>query len=137
MIKYHKHTEFLESYIEAASYLVPLEKLKYVKAYKVPENKNENTFAVITRLDNKFSISIRLWKQTFKVKEKNRVFAGYTTHYLASILETLAHELAHLKYWKHTYEHFELTARIMLEFSTVLRDLKIKDTYVKIPTRRK
>jgi len=48
------------------------------------------------------------------------------------VLITLAHELAHLKHWEHTPEHFKLQTQILARFAKVLKDLGIKDTYQRI-----
>lgn len=49
-------------------------------------------------------------------------------HTVASILQTFAHELAHLKYWEHDLQHWALCCQLQLQFIKTLDNLGLNDT---------
>lgn len=73
-----------------------------------------------TEYDGKYTIAI-------KIKDYSKKKRKYKNSRLMVILETLAHELAHTKYWEHNYKHFELTGLISVRFARILKKVKIKD----------
>lgn len=123
--KYNKNVKWLKPFVEAASKYINVKKITKVKGFRIPFSLQELTYATVTiNRKNEISINVRIFNQ-LKVKGKNK----HKPASIAQILEHLAHELAHLGEWEHSPAHFELTARIQLEFAKVLRKLKIEDTY--------
>jgi len=122
MTKFFKNVQFLEPYFNSAKNLVPIEKVKYIKGYSVINGLIERGYGAILRnRDNKtFNI-------TLKIKQSNG-----QNEYLIVVLDTLAHELAHLVHWEHTAEHLELQTQILNRFSKVAKQLGVQDTYMRI-----
>lgn len=123
MTKFYKNVKFLEPYFKAAANLVPLDKVKQIKGYYVRLGSVERGYGAILRANNNktFNITIKI-KQSSGQKE-----------YLIVVLDTLAHELAHLKHWEHTPGHMKLQSKILIEFAKVAKQLNVKDTYKRIP----
>jgi len=123
-MKYLKGTGFLEPYVNSAKTVVPLKKLVRLRAYKVPLTKTIQTDGWCNHLGNgKYEISLRLWG-------RNNRSTRHETIFWEEALHSLAHELAHLKEWDHTPEHYELQARIMLKFTRILREQEVPDIYI-------
>lgn len=99
-----------------------LKKLAKIRSYRVPLGRYERTYGSITRHRGKFCISL-----CTKVQSLDK--SCYLLSDKGTILETLAHELAHIIEWEHTPKHFELTARFCLLFSKVMKKTKIQDYY--------
>jgi hypothetical protein len=125
-IKYTTTSAWLAPYVDSVSHLIPIERLSAIKGYKVLKNKEINQQGqIILDLTNKrFTITLR----TEKYSKVDKV---YRNEYIANVLETLAHELAHMVHWEHTPAHWKLQATIQTEFGTVLDRLNIEDTQVR------
>jgi len=122
MIKYTKNVVWLEDYVNSVSDLVPIEQIKRVIGYKVKIGLNECQDAAIqtaNKRGDKFVISIKLYEQEI-LKHK--------PIHIAFVLDSLAHELAHLMYWEHDSHHFKLQARILFRFGMMLKKKNINDT---------
>lgn len=138
-MKIDKHLLFLKPFIEASSSLVDLKRIKAIKAYRVPSHLCERSYASILREGNNktFTININLWKHVLKGTGKKKYVEKHKRQYLAFILDSLAHELAHVKYWGHPYGHFQLQVKIMAKFGKILRKMNIQDTYILLPKGEK
>jgi len=126
-MKYLKGTQWMEPYVASASRLVPLHRVVNFKAFRVPLNKTIQTDGSCQPLDEKrkrMTISIRLWTSN----DKRTRHAPIP---LVEALDSLAHELAHIKQWEHTPKHTRLQARIMKRFSEVAQNLGVKDMYMR------
>lgn len=139
--KFTKHVEWLRPFFESAGDLVPIERVKSVQSFKVPRGKTEQTDAIIQRYGNNktFSISIRTHSQEIvSVPDGDGIKAAvrHKRRYISPLLDSLAHELSHIKHWDHTPAHYELQVKIMLRFAKVLKKLKVKDTWAMAPLRR-
>ena len=122
-MKFLKHTGFLEPYTIVVQHIVPLHKLSKIKAYRVQLQNTIRVDGLCTHLGNgKYNIALRLW-------DHNEISTRQIRTDIAYVLDSYAHELAHLSRWEHTPKHMILQARIMKKFGQVARDLGIKDTY--------
>ena len=126
-MKIQKNIEWLKIFIDSVDDLVPLHKVKRVMGYKVSAKKEEGGYASIVRTGNKYSINLKL---TNNYREKGKRLRRNT--HLATILESLAHELGHIHFWEHDSDHFELTGKILVRFSKVMKKIGVKNTYGRI-----
>ncbi len=125
-IKYTKNALWLKPFVDEAHKLVSLNKITSIRGYKVRLGLEEQAYASVLRKNGKYSINIRMYD----------LVDGYTRHLpsrYSMILDALAHELAHVEAgFDHTPEHYELTCRIALIFSLILRKHDIVDTSKRI-----
>jgi len=121
-MKYTKNVRWLQPFVESTASLVPLKNLKSIRGYRVPKGKQERAYGSLTDDSGVYSMALRL--QSVPKKKSD----PYVDSTLSGVLECLAHELAHLVHWQHTVEHFELQARILLRFCSILTQEKIDDT---------
>lgn len=138
-IKYSKNLLWLKPFVECAGKHVPINRLKYIRGYKLPLNKDPKAFATLATLPGGyFQMNIRT--NTVDVKTlKNGTFkpVKHREMYLAVMLDTLAHELAHIKHWDHSPEHFILQSKIMVDMGKMLQKLQVPDTYVRCKKYKK
>lgn len=124
MIKYNRYSRWLEEYVESAKDLFDYKNVKKIYGYKVSKGKKQRILGQTTEREGKFVIFIRALDLQ---KDGN-----YKNSRMNSVLETLAHELAHTKCWPHDSKHFRLTALILLRFSKILKKHGIKDVSLRI-----
>lgn len=129
-IKYWPNVRWLSPFIESVAHLVPIERLSYIKGYKIRRNFEPAQEAqIIKTLPNgKCVITIKVIKYDKRLKK-------HVNAYIANVLESLAHELAHLTHWEHTSNHFRLQAEIMMKFCNVMDEIGMTDTGVRIDER--
>jgi hypothetical protein len=122
-IKYSRDLIWLKPFVEALniSDILPLEKLKSIKGYRVTKGLDSQSYGSIIT-SNKRKYSINLETQIYSKKSQE-----YKDKSCEEILLTLAHELAHLVHWEHTPGHFRLEASILYYFSYTLQDLDINN----------
>lgn len=125
--KYTKKVEWLRPFVESAKDLVPLKQITAVSGYRVKRGQIEQSYgSTVRQSKNKYSINIKIYDLTPNGKD-------YKGSHIYMILDTLAHELAHVKAgFDHTPEHYELTARIALKFSHILEKNGIIDTSMRV-----
>lgn len=93
-------------------------KIKEIRSYKVSLEKEIQNLGSSRRIGKYYSIwLLSHWNC------KGR----YVKRYMGSILEVLAHELAHLVCWEHTGTHFIAQAYFIYVFGRVMEKLKIKN----------
>lgn len=122
-IKYSKNVLWLKPFVSLTKNLVPLNKVKSIKGYKVKKGCLERAYGSTVRdSEGKYSVNLKI----YDLKENKQKYKGSM---VSTILDTLAHELAHTKTgFDHTPEHYELTCRIALKFSKILEKNGIMDT---------
>lgn len=123
MIKLSKNIEWLRPFVNSVAHMVPLDKLKSIKGYRVQKNMEENQDGSLIKYGGKYFMTIRIQNVPKPPKDMH-----YKNIRYANLLDTLAHELAHLVHWEHTAEHFRLQAQILLQFSYLLDKVGIEDT---------
>jgi hypothetical protein len=132
-IKFTREAAWLMPFVNAAKDLVPIDKLKKVRVYKTPMNKQEDTEGLITCNSAKnYVISICVAKHEFTIKSTDPLVLVHKRRpqrHLWHILSALAHELSHLTYWEHDTDHYMLENRIMRRFVKVLKQKYINDLY--------
>jgi hypothetical protein len=126
-IKYSKNVLWLKPYVDAVKNIVNLDKICSVKGYRVALDKNPVCDGRTTKWQGrrKKAITIRIWEKEDDKHLRSRYEA---------ILETLAHELAHIDttpFGCHSPEHFKLKSRIALRFATVMKKEGITDHSVR------
>jgi len=124
--KYNDSTRWLEPFVDAVAHLVPIERLNAIKGYKVLKNKEPSQQGQII-----MDLASRRFVITIKALKYNKESKCYKNEYIGTVLETLAHELAHTKFWEHDTNHWKLQASIQSEFGNVLERDGIEDTGVR------
>lgn len=121
--------EWLRPYINSAGKLVPLKKLYGVRGFKVALDRLEDADGRIATSDfRKFVITVRVDSQAWKHAGKGKFKAvRHSPRTLEDVLFTLAHEMAHIKYWAHTHNHALLSARILARFYKTAQKLGVTD----------
>lgn len=120
--KYSKDLEWLRPFVESASKLVNINTIKSIKSYKVTPGLKEQAYGSIIKLNNG---ECRININPYSYNDTTEKYVGIT---MSVVLDTLAHELSHIKYFKHNYKHFRLQSLILLKFSGIIKKLKIDDT---------
>jgi hypothetical protein len=117
---YNASAEWLTPFINSVKDLVPLDKLDAIKGYKIKRNYEPGQYGACIK-----TIATNRYVITLKMKDWSKQDKKYKNATIGGILETLAHELAHLSYWEHTHEHWKLQSRIQLRFSNVIKKLDV------------
>lgn len=121
-IKYSKDLEWLKPFVDSAHKLVNLDAIKSIRSYKVKAGLKEQTYGSIIKTVNgecRININPYVWNK------KKKKYIGET---MSVVLDTLAHELSHIKHFNHNYKHFRTQSLILLKFSGIIKKLKIEDT---------
>lgn len=113
-MKLSKNMQWAEPYIEFVRHQVNLDKVLEVKGYEVPKGRKCQVLGRCHPKGRKYTITMMLAEQGTPVTMNNA-------------LETLAHELAHVKEWEHSPKHLELTANILADFARVAEVEEVKD----------
>jgi hypothetical protein len=137
-IKFSKNVEWLRPFADKAANLIPLKKLVQVKGYRVPlENLAQIEGQCVTRDNHKSHIiTLRIFKNEQKKVGYNK-FTAYkqSRSRVSTILETFAHELAHIKHWEHNPAHWKLQAQIQMRFASLLQSWDVQDIEIKNPAK--
>jgi len=109
-----------------------------VKGYRVPLENIEQVEGCCFTHDNHKSHIITL--KVFKHEKKTlglKKFVAYrqTRSAVSDILETYAHELAHLKHWDHTPTHWKLQAQVQMRFASLLQHWDVESIDIKNPSK--
>jgi len=123
--KYTKNVKWVKPFIDGISHLVPVEKLDYIRGYKIRKDFEAAQYGQLTKYSNGRQVL------TIKVMDYDKKKKKYVNGYIGNILETLAHETAHLMHWEHTIDHYKLQATIQLAFADIMEKLEIEDTDVR------
>lgn len=124
--------QWLTPYLKAVAHIVPLDRIKTIKGYRVPLHHIENQEGALTRYKHKKKVTIALLTQMHKIKKAHigelkiavrHVDMVKDPVFQERILCTLAHELAHLIHWEHNRRRFELETRIYRVFGRVMLKL--------------
>jgi len=103
-------------FIKSVKDIVDLHKLTKVSGYIVPFGKEAVNDGTLHKTGNSYTLQVRL-----NYCQGSSKHAHYQRMPFPSILDTLAHELAHIQEWEHTVEHMKLQYRIMQRFATVVK----------------
>lgn len=122
IVKYQQQVAWLEPFVKVSRGLVPLHKLRQVRGYRIPLGKREFTDGTCLTTNFKcFHINVKTHYQNMQHAGNNRLYAdSHTPLPIYDVLNTLAHELAHLKEWDHTPAHWRLENRILRRFIRIL-----------------
>ena len=119
MCKFSKELVWLKPFIESVDHLISTDKIKSVKGFRVPFNKEQNVLGRTTKYLGKYTITLLTYQQRFD---------EHVPELIENILITLAHELAHLRHWdKHDADFANLFAEIFKCFAEELYWLKEMD----------
>jgi hypothetical protein len=137
MAKISPELEWLRPFLDSAAGLCNTARVKTIRGYAVPMDKSEQQDAQIL-VDNKTKQADILIRVMNHRSSAGRVVRR-SPSYVSEVLDHFAHELAHLKHWEHTPEHFKLQTRIMRRFASVLKEQGITDTWarIKLPRTKK
>src|ERR1700679_2817310 len=95
--KLSKNVSFLAPFLKGLGKIVPISKVAYIRGYRVAKGLNEKADASIVRHSySKYSINLK----TQALVNGNKLHKYET---LEKVLLELAHELAHLKDWNHSF----------------------------------
>lgn len=125
-IKFSKDLEWLIPFVASVYHIIPLHKIKSIKSYKVQKGLSEQSYGSTIKGDKYSTINLRVYSYNDNAKK-------YRSETISIILDTLAHELSHVKqsnkdFGKHDYKHFRLQSLILFTFSGILEEMGIKDT---------
>jgi len=119
-IKYSKNVLWLKPFVEATKNLVDLSKIRSIRGYRVPVNRNPACDGVTNYYSEKnHRISIRIWE----APEDKHLRSRYE-----DILITLGHEISHIVHWEHNSDHFKLLGQLMVRFARIIKKENIIDT---------
>lgn len=113
-------TKFLEPYLHSVRDLVNIKRIIRIKGYKVPIDNAELIDASLTKY-------LAAGEYVMAIRTHSNAKSSHKKRSLENILIALAHELAHLKEWEHSIEHFKLELKILSKFTKVMTKLNIKD----------
>jgi hypothetical protein len=117
--KLSKNVRWLAPYLRAAKGLVPTHRLKAIGGFTArPANDQIHVGWTLTDDMKSFRMLLALG-----FRERGRLFR----YRLNDVLQTFAHELAHMVHWDHSPKHWALEARIAARFARVAKRLKVKD----------
>jgi hypothetical protein len=128
--RYSKATRWMKQFVDLAHDLVPIDRIQTVKIVTVPLEKRILTAAcLLWDKGGYYAININLQKSDWEVVGENLYRKKkYKKDSLSSTLDSLAHELAHIKFKDHHPNHLVLQARILMRFAKHLKKLGVKDT---------
>lgn len=132
-IKYGSKVAWMKDYVKAAASTVDLSRLREIKGYQVPLDKLPVSSASIIKDPGGWcNILIRITKPEYANMGNGKFKAiKQLPEDFAFLLDSLAHELAHLEHWEHTPAHLKLQAQILVKFAEVAERKGVKDTYGK------
>jgi hypothetical protein len=131
VIKIERNAKWLIPFINEVKDLVDFTKIKKIRGYWIPLDKMAQADAWCTRdEDGKYIVSVQIYEKIMKrTGKKTFKFVGYQYQCLAETLNSLAHELAHVRYWEHSINHNMLRLKIEWRFNEVLRQRRVKDVW--------
>lgn len=120
-MKISKDLRWIEPFLAQVHHLVPLYKLESIRGYKQRWNRNVASFGGTHTADGDV-FNITLHTHVYN-KRTNR----HEPEAKGLVVDTLAHELAHLVHWEHSWEHFNLQVRILQAWIDIVRiqDMKL------------
>jgi len=128
-VKYDRDTEWLAPFVEAARGLVDVDRLKAVLRIHLHKNRAKQAEAICTIEPNRM-FTIRMYMTTTEFERlPNGLWkrGGPKSCRLYNVLETLAHEMAHMKHFDHPPRMFATQAKIMKRFAKVADTLGLVD----------
>jgi len=136
MTKFNKDVAWLEPFFLKAKGLVPIQKITKIRGFSVPLDKIECIDGQMTKYlpGGPIVITLRTHNQLHRANQNGTNTAyRHKRRMICDMLLTLAHELAHLKHWEHTPEHWELECKIVRRFISELKRQGIKDVTTRRP----
>jgi hypothetical protein len=127
--KIHKKLEWLTEYINASVEFIGEEnfkKLKSVTYYKIPNTKLSHQYACIWDREGIYEIMICLTANRI-AKIKDKYYMRVSEFTKITLLNHLAHEIAHIVHWEHTPEHKILENEICSKFMHMLSQTGYKN----------
>jgi hypothetical protein len=133
--KFNKNVAWLEPFFAKAKGLVPIHKVSAIKGFSVPLEKTECVDGQMTKHEDGYIvITLRTHNQILRANQNGTNTAyRHKRRMICDVLLVLAHELAHLKYWEHTPEHWELECKIIRRFISELKRRGVKDITTRKP----
>lgn len=132
MTKFIGATRWLEPFYNDSKYLLGNHRLDEVRPSHVPKGRLTHTEgSIIVKGDGR--VVITMLSSYWKRQSFHSVKQTWEARNIGSTLVAFAHELAHLKYWEHTTEHWYLQCYIMQQFGHTLQVLGIGDHEAEIP----
>ena len=125
---------WLHPFLEVAQEYVSFNRFRAIESFKVPLEKTHRAYGRCLHYEynNTYKIRLLTHRARYRPRVKGRCdrqfkAAYYTALSIETILETLAHELAHIKYWEHSLAHHRLTCELHLAFADVCVKIGEKD----------
>jgi hypothetical protein len=115
-----KRLLWLGPYLKAIHRDVNFSKLVAIKGYYVFNKQTLQEGQTICQ-GRKYTITLKLNRGNLDEPQ-----------FIYEILHTLAHEVAHLKFFQHSPDHLKLTAKLFNKFGTVLKKEGVTNTYKRI-----
>ena len=128
--RYYKSTLWTKEFIELCSDILPIDRILTVKEVKVPLDKTIKTAAQLAwDTAGWYNITLNFHSHDWE-NRGNKMFKkrGHKRESLSYLLDSLAHELAHIRYKYHVPEHLILQCKILMRFAKHLKKLGVGDT---------
>ena len=122
-VKISKKVEWMRPFIEEAARTHPKIARKLKKVYVIPatvDRKHQAYAQLSYDEDNYCYIGIYLKYQTMVFKKDDTITIGLRPFSKMDLIESLAHELAHVYHFFHTPKHKKLECRFKMRFCTML-----------------
>jgi hypothetical protein len=129
-MKIHPSLFWVKPFLASANGLVSLKNVLEISAYKVPLSKQSKTDAqlITYTADATHKIMINThWQKTESLGNGKFKNTRYKRVRLNFMLDSLAHELAHIKYWDHSPNHLRLQAKLLSRMANIAKQLGIED----------
>jgi len=128
VLKISKKLEWTREYIQLVRHLVP--RIRYLKRItsKVPDKdsnyipRNQHIHGILTHYKDEKHYRMTLYTKYLSVTKIDPLEFKIRPYSKIDLLEFLAHELSHLKYWDHTPDHARLQSELMLIFMIQLKN---------------
>lgn len=119
-MKLSKDLFWVQPFLNEVGHLVPLERLTGLTGYKQRPGRNIGSYGG-THTHDLQEYNITLLTHEWNVRKQKHVTAQD-----GMVLDTLAHELAHLVFWEHSWEHFALQVKILKCWVRIVKNMDMK-----------
>jgi hypothetical protein len=128
--RYYKSTVWLKQFVDLCSDILPIDRILTIKEVRVPLDKRIATDAQL-KWDTSgwYEITMNMHSHEYEnLGNQHFKKVSHRKDSLGNVLDSLAHELAHIKYKEHVPNHLILQCKILIRFAKHLKKLGVRDT---------